>query len=67
MPAELSQPSNDLLEILEELCRERELDFDAIDSNIRTRLAEVPNTTRFRPGFGEGMLLLLTCSSHCHI
>jgi hypothetical protein len=67
VPAELSQPCNDLLEILEELCRERELDFNAIDASIRARLAEVPNSLRFRPGFGEGRMLLLSCSSHCHV
>ena len=67
VPAEPSQTSNDLLEILEELCRERELDFEAIDASIRGRLAEVPNSLRFRPGSGEGGSLPLTCSSHCHL
>jgi hypothetical protein len=60
VPAEPTQPSSDLLEILEELCRERELNFEAIDASIRTRLAEVPKSLRFRPGSGEGRLLLLT-------
>jgi hypothetical protein len=67
VPAEPSQPSNDLLEILEELCRERELDFVTIHASIRTRLAEVPNSLRFRPGSGEGRPVLLKCSSYCHV
>lgn len=66
-PAEHSQPSNDLLEILEELCRERELEVETIDDSIRARLAEVPNSLRFRPGSGSGRLLPLTCSAQCRL
>ena len=60
--AEPSQPGSDLLEILKELCRERELDFEAIDSTIRVRLAAVPNSMRFRPGYGAGEPVTFTFS-----
>lgn len=57
------RPGNDLIEVLEELCRERGLDFTAIDAVIRRRLAAVPDALRFRPGFGAGVPLCGDCQA----